>query len=346
MTPRLIAAISLAASFTLGAGVAHAGPFTAEYVFGDSLSDNGNLAEAYFKQNFPNPPSFHDSFTNGPVAVTQLANYFGLQLNPSLFVTGFTDPYGLFGGPSFVPGTNYAVAGATAAALPPNGGIPGANLPQQVGAYVARASGVADPSVLYVLFTGGNDVRNAAIYKQPTSVITTAVLNEVAAAQTLIADGAKHLLVVNVPNVGAIPEFTQDPTQNPALATTLSQQYDQTLAADINCLTLSSGTTLTQFDLYGYNAGIAARAKSLGFTNTTDPCFTNTPLSPAATPGCGPNGANVNQYLYWDSIHPTAPVQTLWAQGFEAALVPEPSSALLLGLGVAGLAVMTRRRIA
>ena len=47
--------------------VAHAG-YSNLYVFGDNLSDNGNVAEAFYRQNFPNPPSYHDSFTNGPVA--------------------------------------------------------------------------------------------------------------------------------------------------------------------------------------------------------------------------------------------------------------------------------------
>ena len=60
---------------------AQAAGFSAEYVFGDSLSDNGNLAELLRIGNFPNPPSFHDSFTNGPVAVARLAQHLGLSLN-------------------------------------------------------------------------------------------------------------------------------------------------------------------------------------------------------------------------------------------------------------------------
>ena len=51
-------------------------------MFGDSLSDNGNLAELLRTGNFPDPPSFDDSFTNGPVAVASLAQHLGLSLTP------------------------------------------------------------------------------------------------------------------------------------------------------------------------------------------------------------------------------------------------------------------------
>ena len=67
------AAFALAACSTAMLGSnARAADFSAEYVFGDSLSDNGNLAAAA-EVTFPNPPSFNNSFTNGPVAV-QLAS--------------------------------------------------------------------------------------------------------------------------------------------------------------------------------------------------------------------------------------------------------------------------------
>ena len=106
-----------------------AAPYSNIFVFGDSLSDRGNLAETGFLQtsaglpvtNYPDPPSNHDSFTNGPVAVQVLAQSYGLTADPSVFVTGFKDVNGLFGGLSYVPGTNYAVAGATSAAAPAAG---------------------------------------------------------------------------------------------------------------------------------------------------------------------------------------------------------------------------------
>ncbi len=327
------------------ATVAHAGPYTAAYVFGDSLSDNGNLAEAFFRQNFPNPPSFHNAFTNGPTAAEILANRLGFSLTPSLFVTGFRDIYGLYGGASYVPGTNYAVAGATAAAAPAFGGIPGANLPQQVGAYSAFKGGVADPNALYFVLAGGNDVRQAALNGLGTAGITGGVNNELLAIQSLISIGARNILVINVPNIGIIPEFAQDNMALAAAATSLSQQYDTLLAGGIAGLALPGGTKLHLFDLYAFNTSLIASAAAYGITNTTDRCFTNTPLSPAATAACGVNGANIANYFYWDAIHPTATVHQAAGYALAALLgVPEPSTWVLMIAGVFVLASVTRRR--
>src|SRR3984957_19323440 len=67
------AAFALAACSVavFAASAADAADFSAEDVFGDSLSDDGKLASIGVK--FTDPPSFHDSFTNGPVAVQLLA---------------------------------------------------------------------------------------------------------------------------------------------------------------------------------------------------------------------------------------------------------------------------------
>lgn len=234
------------------AGSARAAPYTAEYVFGDSLSDNGNLAEVYYRRNLPNPPSYQNSFTNGPVAASLLATRLGLTLTPSLWVTAFQDVNGLYG-PSFTSGTNYAVAGATSAAQA-TGGPPGINLPQQVAAFGAATVGRADPGALYVIDIGGNDVRNAALHGTGAAAVTTGVQTELAQIATLTAEGAKNFLVVNVPNVGVIPEFVQDNPTLAASAALYSQQYDQALATGLTALRSSSTATITAFDLYSYTS--------------------------------------------------------------------------------------------
>jgi phospholipase/lecithinase/hemolysin len=330
---------ALAACMTgalLGVSKANASLYTAEYVFGDSLSDNGNLA-AGLHTSFPDPPSFNNSFTNGPVAVARLAQALGLPLNPSLWTTGALAP----------AGTNYAVGGAQAA----DSGD-GIDLTEQVGAFSFYSHGAADPAALYVIMIGGNDVRNAALPGGGgLPAVQDGVNTEIKEITALSTEGAKNFLVVNVPNVGLIPEFTQDPTLPPgtdANATTYSRDYDSLLSSGLATLdpTLPTGTSLTEFDLYAFNTQLLAEAPNLGFTNTRDPCFTQTPFSAVTTTDCGVNGANIGSFVYWDQIHPTARVHAYWAQAFGEALgvtvvVPELSTwaAMLigfLGLGLAG----------
>jgi outer membrane lipase/esterase len=334
MMHRALARVAIAACFStalLSASAVRAASFSAEYVFGDSLSDDGNLAS--LTGAFPDPPSFDNSFTNGPVAVQLLAQSLGLSANASLWLTSPTPQ-----------GTNYAVGGATAAAGADI--IPGVNinLPSQVAAYSASASDHADPNALYVIMIGGNDVIDAVLDGAGPSAVTAGADTEAAEISTLAGEGAKHFLIVNVPNVGQIPLFTQEtPAPAAAEATTFSELYDTTLATQLQSLDLAPGTTLQDFDLFSFNASILANAASLGFTNTTDPCyaFTTLPTGTASNTGCSP--ANVDTFLYWNDVHPTAPVQALWAQGL-LSTVPEPSTWAMLLIGFVGLGFAGSRR--
>ena len=60
-------------AFTL---TANADSFSAVFVYGDSLSDNGNLFAA---TGFPPAPYFDGRFSNGPVAAEQLAALLGVS---------------------------------------------------------------------------------------------------------------------------------------------------------------------------------------------------------------------------------------------------------------------------
>ena len=216
MTGRMVLALALAAASigTAGAQTANTAKPTALYVFGDSLSDRGNLADAV-GHHFPSPPFFHDSFTNGDTAVQVLAQRLGLNADASLFPTGFQDVRGL----GYNSGTNYAVAGATAGTAIPTGasptqGVTGLNLGTQVGAFLAHG-GLTDG--LATVFIGGNDVRTAAhqgsadangAFTYNQAYVTDGVTSELAAVNLLLSRGFKNVLVVNVPDVGVIPEFT------------------------------------------------------------------------------------------------------------------------------------------
>ena len=317
------------------------------YVFGDSLSDRGNLAEVYYHQNLPNPPSYHDSFTNGNVAVQTFASRVGLSVDPSLWVTGFQDPFQLFGA-GYTPGTNYAVAGATAAAQAV-GGPPSINLPQQIGALEALTGGNLDPNALYTVLIGGNDVRNAAEQGTGAVAIAAGVQAELQGIQTLLSSGAKSLLVVNVPNIGVIPEFTSLGLS--AIGTQYTQDYDAQLNSGIAGLSTPSGASIRQFDLYSYATSLSSQLANQGF-DIKDPCYVNTPMSAVTTIACGANAENINNFYYWDAIHPTAAVDNIVGNAladFEfgtAAAVPEPTTwaMLLVGFGSMGFA-MRRRKV-
>src|ERR1700755_1796910 len=58
-------------------------PFNDVVVYGDSLSDNGNVFRVTSLLGFPtpvSPPYFEGRFSNGPVAVEDVASHFGVPL--------------------------------------------------------------------------------------------------------------------------------------------------------------------------------------------------------------------------------------------------------------------------
>ena len=352
----LAGGVGLALAIASSATSASAAPtYSGSYIFGDSLSDRGNVAE-YLGYNFANPPSYHDSFTNGDVAVQIMAQRLGFNADPSLWLTGGTDAHGL----SLTVGPNYAVGGTTANAA---GGVAGANLPNQIAAYLYKTGGVADANALYTVFIGGNDVR-AAAHQSDTTLVTTGVTTEIGGISALYNAGARNFLIVNVPDVGLIPEFTQDYAAQVTAAHADSIAYNGGLASGVSTLSSTYGAaSFKLFDLYSFNNNLLANAAALGITDTGDRCYTGTNVTPnpatftsATSPQCGGinpvtnQATNIDSFYYWDKIHPTAKVQAALgtALGDFVLGVPEPETwaMMIVGFGAIGLSLRSRRRVA
>ena len=184
---RLAGAVALA----LGcAGAAQAQQFTGFFVFGDSLSDAGNIAASSGL-----PPG--NSFTTNPdpVAAEIIARYFGLP-----------DTNSLAGGPNFAWGGS--CVNATGPCLNP---VP--NIPTQISQYLATTGGTADPNALYSIWGGANDIfaslGNPATAQANTVAAATAYVQQIGRLQ---AAGARYIIVYNLPNLGATPQFGASPT--------------------------------------------------------------------------------------------------------------------------------------
>ena len=278
---------------------AKADPFSSVIVYGDSLSDNGNL---YALSGYPPPPYYQGRLSNGPVAVEQLAANLGVPLHDFAYI-GATTGVG-----------NYSDGGTQTT-------VGYAGLPGLEGELALSAPLLTSPLVstsLFVVWGGANDFITGG---SPL----TAASNIDAIVATLEGDGATHILVPGVPNLGLTPEF-----YGSNVATAYSIAFNTTLQA-----TLPQGATYV--DTFDLLTNVEANPSAYGFTNVTSPCFTGTSL-------CPNNGAG---YLFYDGFHPTTAADSLVAAQFQAAatgVTPEPSSLLLLGTGAASLAAFVRRK--
>lgn len=282
-----------------------AGTYTSVVVYGDSLSDNGNLFAA---TGFPPAPYFDGRRSNGPVAVEYLAASLGVPLLDFAWI-GATTGVGNFGDNGTT--TSFGFAG----------------LPGMTTVYNNTAAIVPTQlSALFVVWGGANDLlAPSPLDTTPDAIVARAIADEVAIVQGLISQGATHILVPGMPDVGLTPYFQSLGPLAAAGASTLTDAFNAGLRA-----ALPPG--VLYFDAAALLRNMTANPAAFGFTNVTDPCFTGTTLC-----------ANPDQYLFFDDFHPTTATHLFVGEGLYAVAVPEPSALLLAGAGLALLLAARRR---
>lgn len=313
----VIACLSLIVATT-----ATANDYSNVFVFGDSLSDNGNLYAL-------SPEStYGERFSNGPLAVEVVAAALGHSLTPS---------YHLAGGTS---GNNFAISGALAVDEDGDETTFDIHLPTQVNSFLAINGGVAPADALYIMMIGGNDIRAAraissasvfssspeerqAIRQATQDSLTAAVESEQAQLLKLIAAGAQHIIVSSAADIGAIPETDIIMAELLASATTdnqirkanhlglvttrLSSRYNLNLARMLAITEYQTGVDIMEYDLFSFLADRIENAEDYNLTNTDDACaylITNGGVLDAECDGY----VTATGFLFYDEIHPSTVV--------------------------------------
>lgn len=286
------------------------------YVFGDSLSDPGNVFVAtgevsvrpYVASGIPDAPypiGRGKTFSNGATWAQIYAHAMHLQgaAGPALRTTRFT---------------NYAFGGARATDSPDNP----FDMGEQVNQFLVDQAGTADADALYTVWFGGNDIRDALVaylVAYETTLIGGGTMEQAQAAgqaaaeaaifasisaymgnlYTLALSGATDFLILNAPNAGVAPAITALGPDATSLAWLLSIGFNSALDTALdNFEATLPWVQVDRLDAFNFITAIVFNPDAYGLSNTTEPCITPEVMKGAI---CDDPG----EYLFWDGLHPT-----------------------------------------
>lgn len=323
---RVLPALIFSLFAATAAGSASAQQFSQTVVFGDSLSDAGYYRPVLTALGLPaSLVSELGRFTTSPGPVW------------SELITTY---YGGTPAPSNAGGNIFAQGGARVAVDSASTPTGAAQRPvsTQITEYLARSNGVADPNALYAIWAGANDViqslQGAGAGTIPPSqlpaIITSTANAEIAQIARLQAAGARYIIVVGLPNIGATPGFQAAGPTTAGGATQLAAGFNTALFTGL----AASGIHVIPVDAGAFLADVFANPSRYGFTNVTVPAcgafppFSSGPDALFCPPNVqAPNGAQT--YLFADGIHPTSAAHAEIAQFIEGMITGPAEYSLL-----------------
>ncbi|MBV1776947.1 SGNH/GDSL hydrolase family protein [Burkholderiaceae bacterium DAT-1] len=248
--------------------------------FGDSLSDAQNM---YNESNWilPSQRAYYiGRFTNGANWVEYLGNNLGLTVY------------------------NWSVGGAGVNREELI--IPGVE--EQVDSwkqYMNQAVNYSASHTLFTMLIGANDLVN---YGRNVAHV---IRGESAALEKLIDAGAKHILVLTLPDVSKAPVFKLRNDGSTIQAQIVDLRNQLIIAvANLQARYASRGVNIQVFDTYTLLNDVIANPSTYGVSNTTESCLDinstsafNYTTAQHPRPGC--TSTSVANYLFWDTLHPT-----------------------------------------
>ena len=275
-----LAALTVAASCAI-AGAAGAQTYDRLVVFGDSLSDNGNLYAATGGTTPVSPPYYQGRFSTGPV-FTELLGFNLARVGGN--VNGSID---------------FAYGGARTDDLVIPGAPPG--MQTQLQMYLGMG-GTFDSNDLVSVLGGANNIfparPSAGAAANPLAasapVANGAAANINSLVNSVAGAGAGTILVTNLPKLSLTPQFRG--TAAAPLADYAVSTFNTALANNLAATAAARpGTNIIMMDLFKIGDTIANNPTAFGVSNVTAACIT--PTSVCSNPG---------DYFYADPVHPTA----------------------------------------
>lgn len=306
--------------------------FDKMYVFSDSLADPGNIYEVtksvqllndIFSLDIPitppSPPYFEGRFSNDLVWVERLAAELNVDLVPSTELSvifpglnissplsfDFSDGFSLgvssfFNGKTTEESVNFAFGGAQTGeqgAGEYGNLIPG--IEQQVEWFIKdhlQTEKTADSDALYIIAGGRNDYSDNN--PNPENIVNNIETN----IKSLYDTGARDFLVSNLSDLGKLPAtptvladtFSGYTTVHNALLEQTIDELNDTL----------TGANIAVLDFDALFDDLLENPSDYDLTNVTDPYLDPITLEPTV-------GANVDEYLFYDTVHPTAAVHEI-----------------------------------
>jgi phospholipase/lecithinase/hemolysin len=294
----------------LASGGAAADHYQRLVVFGDSLSDPGNAFVLLKQVSVPPFQLIPDApyargglhFTNGSTWIEQLAGdlHLAASAGPALRAPGVF--------------SNYAVGAARAR--------PGTldDLGHEVVTFLGDFGGAAPQDALYVVFVGGDDLRDAlvALASDPSGNtsfgIISAALDAIRENLTVLASaGARRFLVANAPDIGLTPAVRAEGPGAQSAALALVTGFNTGLEAILSGLEANLPVQITRLDVFSILNQVVADPAAAGLADAVDPCIT-------PETRVGAFCSQPDKFLFWDGIHPTRAGHAILAQHAESVL--------------------------
>jgi phospholipase/lecithinase/hemolysin len=313
--------------FACSAVLTYAQEYTSIVVFGDSLSDTGNVADltqAKYGVRIPGPDADYTDgrFTDGTDTVPAAHNYFGVwveQLAAS-FPSKPVVKASLDGGTDYAYGFATTGSGTGVFTFGPSDSlfVNVDNIGQQITDYLATKPRIHEKT-LFIVWGGAIDV----LYATSTADVINAAVNQAVNVQRLVDAGATEFIIPNLPPLGAVPRLNGSPTTS-IPATEASALYNQTLSAGLALVRrFNPGRhlNLVQLNVFGLFNQIISAPSKYSLVNVTDSSQGNYTLNP-------------DTYLFWDDLHPTTRGHNILAVSAAKLLAPEDRWASFLDPGM------------